>query len=267
MSELKSTFLDEMKKALKRANLDIFSILFIVDILGYFFVEKRRSIFGRNYFIQITLSIFKQFFNNKMFLIISIIGIIMILVILVMVEKEISLPSQTFVSGKVIGYSCSAALGNLSYLLYYYVYSLNIVYISMLIWFNSRNNLNKLSNAEYILIVVDILILVFKLIRSTFQYNYKIEFKKEIDDEYFDVSYFVLAVKKIDYCTDIMILKDRIMQNHAFYVAKKQKTYNRSRLYSISFYTILNNSLDFKDIQYSYEYWAETLMKNSTQPK
>lgn len=132
-----------------------------------------------------------------MFLIISIIGIIMILVILVMVEKEISLPSQTFVSGKVIGYSCSAALGNLSYLLYYYVYSLNIVYISMLIWFNSRNNLNKLSNAEYILIVVDILILVFKLIRSTFQYNYKIEFKKEIDDEYFDVSYFVLAVKKL----------------------------------------------------------------------
>lgn len=64
-----------------------------------------------------------------------------------------------------------------------------------------------------------------------------------------------------------MILKDRIMQNHAFYVAKKQKAYNRSRLYSISFYTILNNSLDFKDIQYSYEYWAETLMKNSTQPK
>lgn len=60
MSELNSTFLDEMKKALKRANLDIFSILFIVDILGYFFVEKRRSIFSRNYFIQITLSIFKQ---------------------------------------------------------------------------------------------------------------------------------------------------------------------------------------------------------------
>lgn len=75
MSELKSTFLDEMKKALKRANLDIFSILFIVDFLGYFFVEKRRSIFGQNYFIQITLSIFKQLFNNKMVLIISIIGI------------------------------------------------------------------------------------------------------------------------------------------------------------------------------------------------
>lgn len=36
MSELKSTFFDEVKKTLKRANLDIFSILFIVDILGYF---------------------------------------------------------------------------------------------------------------------------------------------------------------------------------------------------------------------------------------
>ena len=75
----------------------------------------------------------------------------------------------------------------------------------MLIWFDSRNNLNKLSNIEYILVAVDILILVFKLIRSTFQYNYRIDFKDEIDNEYFDASYFVLATKEVNYSTDIMI--------------------------------------------------------------
>ena len=121
----------------------------------------------------------------------------------------------------------------------------------MLIWFDSRNNLNKLSNIEYILVAVDILILVFKLIRSTFQYNYRIDFKDEIDNEYFDASYFVLATKEVNYSTDIMILKDRIMKNHAFYVVKKQKTYNTNGLPGKPFYTILNSSLGFEDIKYS----------------
>ena len=133
----------------------------------------------------------------------------------------------------------------------------------MLIWFDSRNNLNKLSNIEYILVAVDILILVFKLIRSTFQYNYRIDFKDEIDNEYFDASYFVLATKEVDYSTDIMILKDRIMKNHAFYVVKKQKTYNTNGLPGKPFYTILNSSLGFEDIKYSYEYWVKTLQQTT----
>lgn len=263
MSELKSTFFDEVKKTLKRANLDIFSILFIVDILGYFFVGQRRTISSKNNFVQITLSIFDQLFNKKMFLLISIVGIIILAVIWIIVGTEINLPSQTFVSGKIIGYSCSAALRNLLYLLYHYVYSLNILYISMLIWFDSRNNLNKLSDIEYILVAVDILILVFKLIRSTFQYNYRIDFKDEIDNEYFDASYFVLATKEVDYSTDIMILKDRIMKNHAFYVVKKQKTYNTNGLPGKPFYTILNSSLGCEDIKYSYEYWVKTLQQTT----
>lgn len=257
MSEVRSDFLNEMKKVLKRSNLDAFSILFILDILGYCFLNPKRSVFNKNYFIQVVLRIMKQSFSKKTILIIASFYLVMILVIIVIVEIGVKLPKQTFVNGKVIGYSCTTALNHMVYLLYYYAYSLNILYISMLIWFNQKNDLT-LSNVEYILIIVDIVILVCKLIRSIFQYSGKSEFRDVIDNEFFDVSYFVLGNKKIDYCTNIMILKDKIMRNHAFYVVKQEKTYNKNGFSNKPRYTILDSSLNFEDIKYSYEYYSKT---------
>lgn len=258
MSEVKSDFLDEMKKVLKKSNLDIFSILFILDILGYFFINPKKSVFNKNYFIQVILRIFEQLFSKKTILIIASVYLVMILVIVVIVEVGIELPKQTFVNGKIFGYSCATALNHMINLLYYYAYSLNIIYISMLIWYNPKNDLT-LFNVEYILIIVDIVILACQLIRSIFQYSDKSEFRDAINNDFFDVSYFVLSSKEINYCTNIMILKDKIMRNHAFYVVKQEKTYNINGLPNKSIYTILDSSLNFEDIKYSYEYYSKTL--------
>lgn len=85
-----------------------------------------------------------------------------------------------------MGYIPSKALRNIFYLLYYYVYYLNILYLSMIMWFNQRSNLNTLSDLEFCLVILDTLLLISKLICSIFQYSYEIDFDKEInDDEYF----------------------------------------------------------------------------------
>lgn len=257
MSEVRSDFLNEMKKVLKRSNLDIFSILFMLDILGYCFLNPKKSVFNKNYFIQVVLRILEQAFSKETILIIACVYLVMILAIVVIVKTGIKLPKKTFVNGKVVGYSCTTALKHMVYLLYYYAYSLNILYISMLLWFNQRNDLT-LSNVEYILIIVDIVILICKLIRSIFQYSDKSEFRDVIDNEFFDISYFVLDNKKIDYYTNIMILKDKIMRNHAFYVVKQETTYKKNGFPNNPIYTILDSSLNFEDIKYSYEYYSKT---------
>lgn len=92
--------------------------------------------------------------------------------------------------------------------------------------------------------IVDTLVLISKLIRSIFQYSYKIDFIKEInDDEYFDDGYFILSETNINHDRDIMILKDKIMSNHAFYVVMREKIYNKNRFSNKSFYKILDSSL------------------------
>ena len=115
-----------------------------------------------------------------MILIVCIVCFVMLVIILLVVKLKISLPNQTFVNGKVVGYSPSKALRNIFYLLYYYVYYLNILYLSMIMWFNQRPNLSTLSDLEFCLVFVDTLVLISKLIRSIFQYSYKIDFIKEI---------------------------------------------------------------------------------------
>lgn len=262
MSELKSNFLNEMKKLLKRSNLDIFSILFMLDILGYCFLNHHDFVFSKNHFIRIILKFFAQIFSNKMILIVCIVCFVMLVSILLVVKLKISLPNQTFVNGKVVGYSPSKALRNIFYLLYYYVYYLNILYLSMIMWFNQRPNLSTLSDLEFYLVFVDTLVLISKLIRSIFQYSYKIDFIKEInDDEYFDGGYFILSETKINNDRDVMILKDKIMSNHAFYVVMREKIYNKNRFSNKSFYKILDSSLNFEDIKYAYEYYIKALQQ------
>lgn len=229
----------------------------MLDILGYCFLNPKKSVFNKNYFIQVVLRILEQVFSKETILIIASVCLVMILVIVIIVEIGIRLLKQTFVNGKVVGYSCTTALNHMVYLLYCYAFSLNIIYISMFIWFNQRNDLT-LSDVEYILIIVDVVILTCKLIRSIFQYSNKSEFRDVIDNEFFDVSYFVLSTKTINYCTNIMILKDKIMRNHAFYVVKQEKTYNRNGFPNKPIYTILDSSLNFEDIKYSYEYYSKT---------
>ena len=55
-----------------------------------------------------------------------------------------------------------------------------------------------------------------------------------------------------------MILKDKIMRNHAFYVVKQETTYKKNGFPNNPIYTILDSSLNFEDIKYSYEYYSKT---------
>lgn len=91
MSEVRSDFLNEMKKVLKMSNLAIFSILFMLDILGYCFLNPKKSVFNKNYFIQVVLRILEQSFSKKTILIIASVYLVMILAIVVIVEIGIKL--------------------------------------------------------------------------------------------------------------------------------------------------------------------------------
>lgn len=66
----------------------------------------------------------------------------------------------------------------------------------------------------------------------------------------FDGGYFILSETKINHDRDIMILKDKIMSNHAFYVVMREKIYSKNGFSNKSFYKILDSSLNFEDIKY-----------------
>lgn len=257
MEKLKADFFkmleEELSKSLK---LDIFSILFILDIICHFSSQNHRNIFAMNDFINNILKFFEVIFNKSDSIIIIMILCIIIISVSIKITAKIDLPKKVITSGEYIRYDGFTALKNMLNLLYYYVYSLNIVFISIIIWFNTHIDLNKQFTLVKAFVVVDILILIFKVFSSFFKNISKFEFKDIIDDENFENYYYVISSKKIDIYTSVMIIKDINMDNHAFYVVKKEKRFTGKNILR---YTILNRSLNFEDIKYSYEFYAKNL--------
>ena len=257
MDGLGKEIIDVVKKILKKSNLDIFSILFTIDIFGYFGMDSYKKLLHKNHLIQIIIKSFRHIFSNE--IITEVFGIAVVLIgIICLIELfRIDIPSQILLNGSVTEYNYSTAFSNIFYYIYCYAYNLNIIYITIQIWFEKLHNIFKLPNLETLLIIIDLLILTYKLICSIFLYTYKIEFKEVIDNDNFDANYFIISSKKIGDHTEIMILKDRIMNNHAFYVVKREKTNNEYGSQNKYFYEILDSSLNFEEIKYSYEFQSK----------
>lgn len=247
MEKLKADFFKMLGEELsKRLKLDIFSILFILDIICHFSSQNHRNIFAMNDFINNILKFFEViFYKSDSIIIIMILCIIIISVSIIIIAKitaKIDLPKKVITSGEYIRYDGFTALKNMLNLLYYYVYSLNIVFVFIIVWFNTHIDLNKQFMLVKLFVVVDILILIFKVFSSFFKNISKFEFKDIIDDENFERNYYVISSKKIDIYTSVMIIKDINMDNHAFYVVRKDERFTGK---SILRYKILNRSLNF----------------------
>lgn len=264
MDNIGSSVSNEIIRRLKRSKLDFFSVVLIIDNLLYFMhLNNLKLPDANNYFVKYAIGILNLLYSDKFVAVFSTALFILIIIICILGEKHINLPEEkTFTDGKIVGYSYITASINISHIIYYYVYSMHVVYLTMLL-VNKNNIINGASpSILHLFIIADEFILVIKVFKAIFQYDYFKDFDREIDSKYFDTKYNVIS-ETIIKDGKLMILKDSVRENHPFYVVR-QDNVRTSAFSRKPIYTILNSSLNFDDVKFSYMFHVDELKKKTT---
>lgn len=261
------------KYAEKKLGLPIINILFIFDVvlLQMFGKQKRNYLIWNHVDFGTALSkIGMKFYSTNMFIGTIIIILLVVFIISFLFDKTDFFnifPSNDYTNNITASYNPVSAVFRLLYVIWYLIHDIWIVFFTILL-LSGHNNiyynpLRVTSNAQttnYILLILNTLVVVVLLIRALFLNRFKTRIlNKEIDP--YDSSKFRIINQGVyslkDSEANCFLVKDIILDEPLFYFVKTKEKLpigkNTNFISKHENYYIVNYSRNFNEIKYEFE--------------
>lgn len=257
----------------KKLGLPIINILFVFDVvlLQIFGKQKRNYLIWNHVDFGTALSkIGMKFYSTNMFIETIIIILLIVSIITFLFDKTdffSIFPSNDYTNNITVSYNPVSAVFRLLYVIWYLIHDIWIVFFTILllsghndIYFNPLRVTSNAQTTNYILLILNTLVVVFLLIRALFLNRFKTRIlNKEIDP--YDSSKFrilnqgVYSIK--DGKANCFLVKDIILDEPLFYFVKTRDKLpigkNTNLISEHKNYYIVNYSRNFNEIKYEFE--------------